>query len=390
MKKFFFIATLMMVNIIFSQTNKIIGNWLMEKIEVNGKIHEPFNTLSFNSNGKMKTRGLEFGTWKYNVDNNEIILNSRFGKKFTGEAKILTLTNNNFVFQNGKAKYYLVRLNENQIRIDNKNSGLKGIWQYEYDGLHTYLKFTLPDSFLSVTTGDGSIEIKNGSWIYSPKKSELIITAISTPLHGKNIVKINNGNRFVIETMKGTITAQKLGALPIIERLTFTENDFPEECDDTQLPWKDLSEMADLLSPLKYLKYRSGVLIPKINILEYSEVIKKIIVDTDKPSIRFVNLEVNGTDTTQYSENYKGELSEKYNLFFPLNDFYPFKIIGHQKIKVGAGQFNCTVVEAFDGEDKYKLWMIDSLPGVYAKIIQDSESSFGNQYNVMELDEIKR
>ena len=105
----------------------------------------------------------------------------------------------------------------------------------------------------------------------------------------------------------------------------------------------------------------------------------------------FSNSKIVGTDTSQYSQKVKGNLQNSYNLFFPMDEYYRFRIAGHEKVKVPAGEFQCTVVEAADGEDKYKLWMIDDLPGVYAKIVNVSDSPFGkSEYSVQELEEIKK
>ena len=64
---------------------------------------------------------------------------------------------------------------------------------------------------------------------------------------------------------------------------------------------------------------------------------------------------------------------------FPKNGLSPFfrfrnpqiKIIGSEKVTVPAGTFQCTVVElksSFWGVEK--VWLIDKMPGMYAKVIK--------------------
>ncbi len=69
-----------------------------------------------------------------------------------------------------------------------------------------------------------------------------------------------------------------------------------------------------------------------------------------------------------------------HELFFPKDGTSPYfsymrpkiKIINTEKITVPAGSFDCTVVELKNmfGE-KQILWMIDKLPGIYAKVTRE-------------------
>ncbi len=65
------------------------------------------------------------------------------------------------------------------------------------------------------------------------------------------------------------------------------------------------------------------------------------------------------------------------------------RIVGSEQIATPAGTFDCVVVEvAIDYETRKKLWMIKDKPGIYAKIIDDKEGTWGH-YNMFELQEIK-
>ena len=67
-----------------------------------------------------------------------------------------------------------------------------------------------------------------------------------------------------------------------------------------------------------------------------------------------------------------------------------FRVTGKETVKTPAGKFDCTVIEtAGDFGIPEKLWMIDSKPGVYAKIIVDDNSEDFPHYSVFELQKIE-
>ena len=77
------------------------------------------------------------------------------------------------------------------------------------------------------------------------------------------------------------------------------------------------------------------------------------------------------------------------NAFFPRAEPWPYRIAGVEKVTVPAGIFDCTVIEAMDGDKKLKYWMINDMPGIYAKIIQEEIDPFDNlEYSVQELEKI--
>lgn len=80
-----------------------------------------------------------------------------------------------------------------------------------------------------------------------------------------------------------------------------------------------------------------------------------------------------------------------YNNFFPEKELDTYRITGTEKITVPAGSFTCTVVEGFLDEEKYKYWMINEKPGIYAKVITEG-LDWRNKlsYTIRELEEIKQ
>jgi hypothetical protein len=133
-----------------------------------------------------------------------------------------------------------------------------------------------------------------------------------------------------------------------------------------------------------------GTLIEDFGTFSYDSVFQRVEADIEKNQVVFTYLSVFQGDTMQSGQKYKDELSESYNFFFPQDAPSVYRSLGTQTITVAAGTFECTVIEGVDGEDKVKFWMINDKPGVYARIIRESEDPFGDlEYTLTELEEIK-
>lgn len=392
MKKISFLLLFFAVTL-NAQTEKITGNWLMTKVESNGETNEVYQTFEFKADGKLFAMGMDVAVWKYDETANSIILNSQMDKDFNGIGKILKLTGEELILDKDGAKFYYSKLNYDEIYKNNEKSGLTGVWEIENDeGAQQIVKFEEPDNYAFIDIYQGVTEKASGNWIYNPDEKSLIVVSFHNPLRGKSKITEIGSDKLVIEKEGETFTAKKENSdSEAIERLTFAEEDFPEEQPEIQLPeaWYDLEWMSDELNGVKELKFKSGKLVNETNTFNYTTYISKVTVDMEKPSVKFTNLVDEGGELTQYSENYKGGLSERYNNFFPKEKPYPYRLVGVEKITVPAGTFECTVIEGFDMDTKVKYWMINDMPGVYAKTIKEGESPFGDlDYIVTELEEI--
>ena len=148
--------------------------------------------------------------------------------------------------------------------------------------------------------------------------------------------------------------------------------------------------MLSVLQNIKKLVYRRSQLMEDVNTYKNGKILAKIDVNIEKQNVTFTNYTITKNDTSQFSQNYKGGLSERYNLFFPRDELYPYRIVGEESVSVSAGNFDCTVIEGLDGENKIRLWMITDKPGIYAKVITEAESMFGKRdYTVLELEKME-
>lgn len=394
MKKILFILAMIVSAIALrAQTNMIAGQWLMTGAEVKGRTLHPYQIFDFKEDGTFMVMGMKVGTWKYDKGGNKIILKSKMDKDFNGASTILKLNTTRLVLDKNGDKYDYIRINPEKIATVNRQSGLAGIWKLNgTDYPSAFLKLDLPQDFTLIQSNAGETDKRRGSWLFRPKDKSVIFVGFSHLLRGK--VKLINRAKdtFELQLSDRTLKAQRVKPdAQKIERLTFKEEDLPEEYKGPhQLPWSDFDQMVQFLSGVKSVEYEYGKLEPELNILKHTSVlVSKISVNTQKPSVDFRNFTVANGDSTQFSEKYKGNLQERYNNFFPQNELYPYRIVGIQKVTVPAGTFTCTVVEGMDTENKLKYWMINDMPGIYAKIIREVDDPFGKvDYSVMELKKI--
>ncbi len=378
----------------FAQTERLNGQWLLTKAEIKGQTITPYQIFEFKTNGKLLAMGMEVGTWRFDKKANTIVLKSKMNKDFNGQGKVVKLTPEAFIMNKGGDKYYYSRVHPEKIAKNNKAARLAGKWKLtgsEYP--FAALKLDLPDKFTLIQSGQGETDTRRGTWIFVPDEQAIIFIGFSHLLRGKIPLSHLTADGFTLQTSNGKLKARRITETASkIERLTFTEDDFPEDAepDVSKLPWRDFEEMADFLNTVASVQYSYGILLPELNLLKHTSVIvSKVQVDPTKPSVRFTNFTVFGKDSSQFSENYKGGLTNSRNAFFPQDEPWPYRINGVEKITVPAGTFSCTVIEAVDGDKKLKYWMINDKPGIYAKIIIDETDPFGKPaYTVRELEKI--
>ncbi len=392
MKKIFLLLLLLVITN-YGQTNKITGNWLMTKAFSKEDSKNTFFIMNFKSNGKMEALEMEVGSWKYDKAKNSIIMTSKIDDDFNGDFKIIKLNNKELLLSKNDWQYYYKKIDTSKIFDNNKNSNLAGMWALpsEDKSISQTVKFELPDLFKYIEISDGSTETLSGSWIYNPEDKSLVILSMQQPLRGESIIQELTENKLVLENNKKIITAAKIKSDENkIERLTFEEDNLPEDNDVTsQLPWNDFDFMVSYLSDIKNVTYRYGTLNEETNKLHYVTLVSKIKTNEEKPSVNFVNLQITQNDTMQYSEKYKDDLSESYNYFFPETELAPCRVTSTKTVTVPAGTFECTVIEGIDGFDKVRYYMINDKPGIFAKIIREKIDPFDKlEYTIKELTNI--
>ena len=396
MKRHFFLLTVLLLTSLslFSQ-DKIAGLWLLTRAETPNGTQTPYITTQLSPGGKLSVMDIEMGTWKYDKGNRTLRFHSEMqSKSMQGPFTVEKADDSEMILSQKGIRLIYKRLDTGKVAEDNRRSPLPGSWDIRDPEATTVMRFTLPDAFAYATTAGGVTDTYNGTWLYDPATSEVILMSVNSDLRGKHPVTVRGDSiTLVLEggaVLKGKRENEKNKEEP--EHLSFKYEDFPEESSEEGLPvsWKETEEMAETLAPLKMLVYRYGSWNPELKKMVLTYRLARLQVDRDKPSIRFTYLSVDHGDTTQVKERYKGGLTGMYNLFFPENEPGPFRVTGTEEISVPAGTYKCTVVEGFDGDTRIKYWMINDKPGIYARIIREETDPFGKtSYILEELEEIR-
>lgn len=404
MKRTLLLALILFVFIGLSNAQKpeIIGTWLLERVEMDDEIQQPFMVNEFQKGGAMLMMGMEVATWKFNKKGDGIVLKSDFDKDFDGEMLILSYTEKELVFDKDGVKLFYLRLKEAEIIAGNINSGLFGTWEVKdcpNAGLNTLLTFTEPDLMSIIEKGGGYESTSSGTWIFNEQKMSLQMIGPRSEdiFFGKSKVLAVDEETLSLENNGKVYKARrKVSNSNKIERLTFNEDDFYTDDGDYKyeeearnLPWANWSELKMGLLNVKELVYSYSKLIEGTETFD-SEILRANVeasLEEEGYLIDFIFYgydSFNPPDDTQIPPN-----PSYYNDLYPLNE-YTYRIVGKEQITTAAGTFDCTVIEALGDSDLLrKLWMIDDRLGIYAKIIQeDPDENFGH-YAIYELQEIK-
>ncbi|WP_299781709.1 hypothetical protein [uncultured Formosa sp.] len=396
----FFTVFILGVSQSHAQKEKITGNWLITKVEVKDRIINPYQTINYSQDGKMIIMGIEAGIWEYNKENHSIVTKSELDKDFNGENKILKLSDTALVVLKDGAKVFYNKINFNQVSKENANAGLMGSWRLNNeenpDTVHL-LTFTSPDNFVLITKDYGSQSKSKGTWIFNKKDKTVILIGLSMEqFKGLNNIIHRSENQMSLENKGITyeFTKEK-NQTNTIEHLAFSQDDFFNENgdfkyeeDENKLPWKNWNDMKLGILNVKQLIYTYSSLIPSTTAFENKTLTANVEASMNEEAYYIDNVFI-GFDSYNVPENAQFPINSfnDYNKLYPLEDA-TFRIQGENTITTPAGTFNCTIVEALNGDVKQKLWMINDKLGVYAKIIEeDPDTNFGHYY-IYELQEI--
>ena len=247
-----------------------------------------------------------------------------------------------------------------------------------------------------------------GNWKYSKSQNMIIMSStIDKDFDGNAILtKVSESElvyekddallyfkRVTTENIKPEIKNSILvGTIP---RLGFIEADFFDKNgeykyydDQEKLPWQDIYNMIRSLENVKQLVYKYSKLDENTNAFSNQILIADVNSNFEEQTLS-IDYIFHGFDRYNLPEDTELQPNHEYsNLLYPEED-NTFRVSGSEQIRTSAGTFECTVVEVVGSfETRKKLWMINSKPGIYAKIITDKPGDFG-QFSIYELQEIK-
>jgi len=402
MKKLTFLLMAILTLVVTAGAQGIEGTWLVTKIVVGDKVHEPLFVIDYTTDGHIMTQSINVGTWSHNQKEEKLIMDSSMDKDFGGDCDIISLNQKNLNFEKNGEKWFLSRLNMDEIAKGNSESGLIGSWEFTDDAndddITRILDFEAPDSFTLIEKQPGMQSRNGGMWIFNDEEKSLLIISRGVKINGKNRVLKISETELLLENSGEEIAIRKFDETQgDIERLSFTEADFFDENneykyykDEEKLPWSDPFDMLMTLVNTKQLQYSFSSLIDGTKVFETKKLIADVNTNVDEQmlSIDFIFYgydRYNLPDDTQLPPNV---LDFNYgSKLYPLGE-NSYRVIGNEEITTTSGTYECTVIESAGSHDEcYKLWMINNKPGVYAKIIEDKSGQFGH-YHIYELTEL--
>ena len=375
-------------------TNKFTGEWLLEKVEVDGHTEFVGQIMDFNSNGILYAQGMIFGTWNYNKASENIVFEITEEKdKMNGTHAIIKATETLFSIDVDGATLYFLKMDYEKIAKENRTSGFIGTWKLKDEDQAeeiTILKFDAPNTFIYVVKTEYSKQKGRGMWIFSENDKTVLLLGGLEQLGGLNKVMAIKSNEMSLENNGTTYVLEQEVEYPKeIEHLTYTQDDFFTKNgdyedfkypDNTQkLPWKDNMELMMTLVNVKQLVYSYSTLIESVNVFENETLTANVNSNPQEQQLS-IDFIFNGYDRYNLPEDAELPPNEfdEYNSLYPEEDNI-FRVVTTEKITTAAGTFDCTVIESVDGWDhSKKLWMINDKPGVYAKIIDENrDENFG-------------
>ncbi len=345
----------------------VAGSYILTKIITENEVDTSFTPVRFTGEGKILITNIPFGTWKANGRKVALeFMKPELNGLYTRKKKKGFL-----ILQNKKNTFYFQKYNPE----DNQKLPVLGVWKQLDTPESLYVKFALPDKIVSVKNQVDYTETDKGTWLYVPKDKTLMIFGLMDEMRGKGKLQSFTENRFTftIDTLSMTFKRVK-EAQP--ELLSFKEADFPEDIDDSgKLPssWREYNDLKANLQNITSVTYIKNELLAEVGVFKTDTLAEKVAID-DK-YIKITRYLLKGKDSTQLQEVLKGGLYNRYNPFYPQVEIGPYKVVDKEEITVPAGTFNCTVVEGFDLDKRYKFWLIDDKPGIFAKIIMELSSS---------------
>jgi len=401
-----FLALAFATTFVQAKNAPVSGEWLLTKVDEQDNTKEVYMPVSFHANSDFSIMDMKMGSWQYDKKQKTVNITSNRFKKMSGENQVLKCNKEEMILKNKNngAKMYFLRLDKAKIEAANKASGFTGTWKMGSDDPSDlrYITFSEPNQFQYVEKEPGTLSRSSGTWIYNRKKHSLIIIMMghAEGFRGKNIVLSIDEKGFAIENHGKTIKAVKAKTAGKIEHLTFTEKDFFDsdgnfkyEADENKLPWLDTEAMIDFLKNIHELSYNYASLIKDAHVFQNQRLTANVqtVPEGEKACIDFIFYGYDKKhlpDDTELPPNCITP-DDAYNKLFPAKDM-DYRVAGKEQITTPAGTFQCTVVEALgDAEQKYKMWMINDKPGIYAKIIEEKPDKNFGYYHVYALQNIK-
>lgn len=140
--KLILVFILMFTTFSYSQKEKIVGNWQLTNVVVDGKTETDLKAVFiFENTGALKaardatSRIIKAGTWKYNKKKKIIVMSSSLDKDFNGEASVIKLSDKELVYKKDEAtlSFIKIEMQNSTVKIKMKKPKLSFERETMYD-----------------------------------------------------------------------------------------------------------------------------------------------------------------------------------------------------------------------------------------------------------------
>ncbi len=371
-----FFITLIMTKV-QGQTKPVTGNWLLTLVETGQKTDQPYIINRFDANGDISIYGTKIAV--FTRRNQDIDLNSERFKIYNGRFLILKLTDRQLVLGgNGATLYYKKAYDPTQNNPAYQN--LIGTWLMR-GTMPTYVRFEADNKFVMLNMEENGNVTTKGSWLFIPSEKTFVVLADVNVLKKKDsILQINQDYMEILN--KGIkYQLEKQPTVLSVHYLQINEDALTEPTvGQSGLPWTN-DALRIFVPTIKNLHYKRSAYHPEVKTFSQDDISVDIIVNEKKQTIKFLAYKEIEEERIPFITRIKGPLIESYNRFFPQKELNQYAIIDRKRPwKFEGKTYECTVVNGIIGDDQYQYWMINSMPGVFAKIIHDTTDNPENHW----------
>ncbi len=379
--------TLIMVNG-QGQSKTITGNWLLTLIETSRKTEQPYIVNRFDANGDISIYGTKIAGF---TQRNQIIdLKSERFKIYNGNFHILKQTDKQLVLASETVTLHYKRAYD-RLQNNPVYKNLVGTWLI-HGTSPTYVRFEAGGRFVMLNIEENTGITTQGSWVFIPDEKAFVILADVDILNRKNSILQINKDYMEVSNNGIQYQLEKQPDVPAIKHLQIDEDTLTGPMEgQTGLPWTN-DKLWPFLPKLKKLRYKRYVYYPEVKAFYEDFVSFDVIVNSEKQIITFNGYREIDEERIPFITRTKGPLTEAYNRFFPQKDLDRYSIIDRKRLwKLDDKTYECTVVNGIIGNKQYQYWMINTMPGVFAKVIYE-KLIFDNEpeYIKYELDYIQK
>ena len=377
-----FLLALLMLSLRQAPADRITGKWLLVSYTAGGETAKPYQLLELTEKGEMKFRGFTIAYWK--LEGEKIILRSGQDETMNGTGRLIWNAPGSMTWKWDKGEMTFLRWSDKYVP-----HAFEGVWVY-YDDPEVYISFGSGTQFTEFVVNDYGTERSSGDAFYFPDEKKLVIHNPAGFFNGVYRLKKNDERQWVLSQNASGYTILYDGEEAPEPPLHFSMDQIPAREDENRLPWDVLPPDAyDTATVYHYLR---SSYIDELKRFYYVNETDRHAFDMRNRNFCITRYRIKPGKQDRIDRKCKGYVAESHNPFFPMPRPDRFRIVSTDTLyETPDFALNCTLVEGVEGEKKFRYWMVNDMPGVYARIIVQFPGDRDQEvYYIRELIEITK